>query len=121
MDFGFSEEQNMLRDQVNRFMKERCPMDQVRQILKSDNKLDSALWSEISNLGWLALTIPEQYGGLGLGWVDLTVVLEETAAGLCPLPVASHSLAAKAVCCAVARNKKPSGCHLFRKEILSPR
>ena len=97
MDFGFSEEQNMLRDQVNRFMKERCPMDQVRQILKSDNKLDSALWSEISNLGWLALTIPEQYGGFGLGWVDLTVVLEETAAGLCPLPVASHSLAAKAV------------------------
>ena len=67
MDFGFSEEQNMLRDQVNRFMKERCPMDQVRLIVKSDNKLDSALWLEISNLGWLALTIPEQYGGLGLG------------------------------------------------------
>ena len=97
MDFGFSEEQNMLRDQVNRFMNERCPMDQVRRILKSDNKFDSALWSEISNLGWLALTIPEQYAGLGLGWVDLTVVLEETAAGLCPLPVASHALAAKAI------------------------
>ena len=45
MDFGFSEEQNMLRDQVNRFMNERCPMDQVRRILKSDNKFDSALLS----------------------------------------------------------------------------
>ena len=97
MDFGFSEEQNILRDQVQRFVKDRCPMTRVREIIKKENKFDTELWKEISDLGWLALSIPEEYGGLGLGWVDLTVVLEETASGLCPLPIASQSLAAAAV------------------------
>ena len=97
MDFGFSEEQNILRDQVQRFIKERCPMTRVREIIKKENKFDTELWKEISDLGWLALSIPEEYGGLGLGWVDLTVVLEETASGLCPLPIASQSLAAAAM------------------------
>ncbi len=97
MDFGFSEEQNILRDQVKRFVKERCPMSHVREILETDNRFDQGLWKEICNLGWLALIIPEKYGGLGLGWVDLTVVLEETASGLCPLPIASQSLAATAI------------------------
>ncbi len=97
MDFGFSEEQNILRDQVKRFVKERCPMNRVREILETDNKFDQALWNEISDLGWLALIVPEKYGGLGLGWVDLTVVLEETASGLCPLPIACQSLAATAI------------------------
>jgi len=97
MDFGFSEEQNILRDQVKRFVKERCPMHRVREILSTDNRFDEELWKEISDLGWLALIIPEKYGGLDLGWVDLTVVLEETASGLCPLPITSQSLAATAI------------------------
>ena len=97
MDFGFSEEQNILRDQVKRFMSERCPMGRVREIIKSKTKFDSNIWKEVSDLGWLGLIVPEKFGGLSLGWVDLTVVLEETAAGLCPLPIASTSLAATAI------------------------
>jgi alkylation response protein AidB-like acyl-CoA dehydrogenase len=97
MNFGFTEEQNLLRDQVVRFMQEACPMTKVREIAKSEARFDQALWKQIGDLGWLGLIIPEQYGGLGLKWADLTVVLEETAAGLCPLPIASQALSSMAI------------------------
>ncbi|MEZ5559620.1 MAG: acyl-CoA dehydrogenase family protein [Pseudomonadales bacterium] len=97
MNFGFTEEQNMLREQVRRFMQETLTMRRVRELMGSDSAFDPALWQQAGELGWLGLTIPEQHGGLGLKWVDLTVVLEETARGLSPLPIASQALAAAAI------------------------
>jgi len=96
MNFGFTEEQELLRDQVSRFMTKQCPMAKVRELMATDNGFDQGLWQQAADLGWMGLTVPEAYGGLGLGWIDLTVVLEETARGLCPLPIASqaHSVAA---------------------------
>ena len=89
MNFGFTEEQSLLRDQVERFIKEACPMPKVREIAASESRFDSTLWQQVADLGWLGLTIPEAHGGLGLKWIDLTVVLEAAAEGLCPLPIAS--------------------------------
>lgn len=97
MNFGFTEEQSLLRDQVERFIKEACPMPKVREIAASESRFDSELWQQIADLGWLGLTIPEAHGGLGLKWIDLTVVLEAAAEGLCPLPIASQALASAAV------------------------
>jgi alkylation response protein AidB-like acyl-CoA dehydrogenase len=97
MNFGFTEEQSLLREQVERFIKEACPMPKVREIAASESRFDSALWQQIADLGWLGLTIPEAHGGLGLKWIDLTVVLEAAAEGLCPLPIASQALASAAV------------------------
>ncbi len=96
MNFGFSEEQNLLRDQVSRFMQEACPLARVRELMAGE-PFDKDLWQQIAELGWLALTIPEAHGGLGLTWVDLTVVLEETGAGLSPLPLVSHALSCAAI------------------------
>ena len=75
MNFGFTEEQNLLRDQVERFMQDTCPMTRVREISKADG-FDSALWQQAGELGWLGLMVPEAYGGLGLKWIDQVVVLE---------------------------------------------
>jgi alkylation response protein AidB-like acyl-CoA dehydrogenase len=97
MNFGFTEEQNMLRDQVARFMQEACPIPKVREIGASETGFDAALWQQAAELGWLGLIIPEENGGLGLRWIDLTVVLEETARGLCPLPIASQAMTAAAI------------------------
>ncbi len=97
MNFGFTEEQNMLRDQVRRFMEEACPMPRVRELMARDDGFDADLWKQIADLGWLGLTVPEAHGGLGLKWVDLTVVLEETGRGLCPLPIVSQALSSAAV------------------------
>ena len=69
MNFGFTEEQNLLRDQVERFMQDTCPMSKVRE-LSSRGGFDEALWKQIGELGWLGLLIPDTYGGLGLKWID---------------------------------------------------
>lgn len=97
MNFGFTEEQELLRDQVRRFMTDACPMTTVRTIMASDAGAAPQLWKQMADLGWLGLVVPEAHGGLGLKWVDLTVVLEETGRGLSPLPLVSQTLAAMAL------------------------
>jgi len=108
MNFGFTEEQNLLKDQVQRFMKEACPMSRVRDISNSDSTFDQALWQQAAELGWLGLTIPENFGGLGLKWIDLIVVLEAAAEGLCPLPIASQALASTAILTCASEAQKAS-------------
>jgi alkylation response protein AidB-like acyl-CoA dehydrogenase len=97
MNFGFTEEQELLRQQVRRFMQDACPMSRVRALMQTASGFDADLWKQLSDLGLLGLTVPEDHGGLGLKWVDLTVVLEETARGLSPLPILSHALATAGV------------------------
>jgi alkylation response protein AidB-like acyl-CoA dehydrogenase len=97
MNFGFTEEQELLRDQVRRFMHDACPMTEVRAQMKTASGTSPALWRQAAELGWLGLVIPERLGGVGLKWVDLTVVLEETGRGLSPLPIISQTLAATAL------------------------
>ncbi|MCB1684775.1 MAG: acyl-CoA dehydrogenase family protein [Pseudomonadales bacterium] len=97
MNFGFTEEQNLLREQVARFMQAACPTTRVRQIMAREDGFDADLWAQAAKLGWLGLITPETQGGIGLKWIDLTVVLEETARGLCPLPITSQALASAAI------------------------
>ncbi len=97
MNFGFTQEQELLRDQVRRFMQEACPMTQVRAVAGGTTGTSDVLWKHAAQLGWLGLVIPERFGGVGLKWVDLTVVLEETGRGLSPLPIISQALAATAL------------------------
>ena len=94
MDFGFSEEQNLLREQVLRFMTDACPLSVVRA---QNGGLPRELWQQAADLGWLALIVPESHGGVGLKWIDLAVVLEESGRGLSPLPIISQALAATAI------------------------
>lgn len=97
MNFGFTEEQNLLRDQVHRFMEQACAMPKVRELMAREDGFDADLWKRAGELGWLGLIIPEAHGGLGLKWIDLTVVLEETGRGLSPLPIASQALSSAAI------------------------
>lgn len=97
MDFGFSEQQDMLRNQVRKFLDDQCPIPQVRKIAATETGYCRDLWSQLSELGWLGLTLPEEYGGVGLSWVDLMVILEETGRTLFPSPLLSTSLAATAI------------------------
>ncbi len=66
-------------------------------MMKSATGTSPSLWRQAAELGWLGLIIPERFGGVGLKWVDLTVVLEETGRGLSPLPIISQTLAATAL------------------------
>ena len=105
MNFGFTEEQNLLRDQVERFMQDTCPITRVREISDAGGFAED-LWKQIGELGWLGLLIPEAYGGLGLKWIDQVVVLEAAATGLCPLPITSHALASTAILACASDEQK---------------
>ncbi len=99
MNFGFTDEQELLRSEVRKFLDESCPLGQVRKITEDTSSpgFSRDLWQRIAELGWLGLTIPEQHGGAGLGWVDLVVLLEETGRSLFPSPLVSSALAAHAI------------------------
>jgi alkylation response protein AidB-like acyl-CoA dehydrogenase len=77
MDFAFSEEQDELRASARGFLSEHSGSAQVRQAMESDAGYSPSVWKQISaELGWTGVTIPEAYGGLGLGAVELTALLE---------------------------------------------
>jgi alkylation response protein AidB-like acyl-CoA dehydrogenase len=84
MDFDFSADQNALRAAVRDTLAREAPRDYVRRMIEDDRGFSDAMWAATSDLGWTALLVPEEHGGLGLGLVDLDVVLEEM--GQVPLP-----------------------------------
>jgi alkylation response protein AidB-like acyl-CoA dehydrogenase len=90
MNFEFSEEQNLLREQATRFLSDQCPLERVRVVLDDSEKShDEALWQGMVELGWTGVSIPEQYGGVGLGYLELCVLAEELGRSLAPTPFAS--------------------------------
>jgi len=89
MNFDFSDDQKMLKDQARKFLTEKSPTKVVRKILESDEPYDKALWKQIADMGWLGTAIPEEHGGLGLGHLELCVVAEELGRALAPVPFSS--------------------------------
>src|SRR3984893_10318157 len=85
MDFAFSQEQEMLRRSARDFLAKECPPKVVRKLMEGPDAYDPALWTKIAGLGWTALGVPEQYGGLGT-FLDLIVVLDECGRALLPGP-----------------------------------
>ena len=97
MNFGFTEEQKLLRAEVRKFLDQNCPIEEVRKISETPDGYARHLWDRMAELGWVGLTLPEEHGGVDLGWVDFVVVLEETGRSLFPSPLVSTVLAATAI------------------------
>jgi len=91
MDFGFSEEQELLRKSAADFLAKECPMSYVRQMMEDDRGYSDELWNKMAELGWTGLIYPEEYGGAGLSIVDLVVVLEEMGKASVPGPFFSST------------------------------
>tara|TARA_B100000614_G_scaffold173099_1_gene154636 strand:+ start:8095 stop:9219 length:1125 start_codon:yes stop_codon:yes gene_type:complete len=89
LNLDFSDEQKQLRDQVRRFLAEKCPPEAVRTILEGDERYDKPLYAGLAEMGLLGAAIPEEYGGVGLGQLELCVVAEELGRVLAPVPVSS--------------------------------
>ena len=92
MDFGFSEEQEMLRDAAKRFLADNCPTKFVRQMMADPTAHDAAFWKKLVDLGWPGLLIPESYGGQGGSFLDMTVIAEEAGKALVPGPFFTAAL-----------------------------
>jgi len=86
MDFGFSEEQEMLRQSARQFLESECAMTYVRKMMDEDTGYSEEQWKKMAALGWQGLILPEEHGGSGLNMVDLIVVLEEMGRAVMPGP-----------------------------------
>ena len=89
MNFEFSEEQLMLREQARGFLSQHCPPTRVRDVFDGELDYDASLWNSIAEMGWTATAIPEAYGGLGLGYYELAVIAEELGRAVAPVPFSS--------------------------------
>ncbi len=82
----------MLRDAARRFLADNCPTTFVRRMMADDSAHDPVFWKKLSELGWPGLLIPENYGGQGGTFLDMTVVLEEAGKALLPGPFFTASI-----------------------------
>ena len=83
MRFSFTDEQQALRESARGFLADHSSSEKVRAAMASELGFDRGVWTRIAQeMGWTAITIGEEYGGLGLGYVELIALLEEMGAHL---------------------------------------
>ncbi len=94
MALVLTEEQSMLKSSAKEFLKARTPVSALRKLRddKSETGYDPAIWSQMAEMGWAALTIPESYGGMDFGYTGLGQILEETGKTLTASPLVSTVL-----------------------------
>ncbi|MBW2667887.1 MAG: acyl-CoA/acyl-ACP dehydrogenase, partial [Deltaproteobacteria bacterium] len=97
MNFGFSEEQELLRKTARDFLVDCAPMTRVREVMEGDEHTALEIWRRMAELGWPGLAFPEGVGGAGMGMVELCVVLEELGRSLAPVPFIPTVLAGVAI------------------------
>jgi alkylation response protein AidB-like acyl-CoA dehydrogenase len=86
MDTTFTEEQEILRKSAADFLAKEVPESKVREIEDSESGFEPELWKGMADLGWTGLAIPEQYGGMGMTFQDLSIILEEMGKNVTPTP-----------------------------------
>ena len=86
MDLGLSEEQELLKNVARDFIEKECPETLVREMEKDEKGYSPELWQKMAEQGWQGLIIPPEYGGSGMNYVDLIILLEEFGRGLVPGP-----------------------------------
>jgi len=86
MDFGLTEEQEMLQQSAREFLAQECPSTFVRAMYTEPDGFSRELHRKMAEQGWTGLLIPEAYGGLGLGMLDMAVLLEEMGRAVAPGP-----------------------------------
>ena len=97
MNFDFSEDQDLVREQVRRLLRGHACPKMVRALLEGDLTAGTPVWQDICEMGIPATALPEDLGGNGLGYLDLCVIAEELGAALAPAPVALSRLVAMEV------------------------
>jgi alkylation response protein AidB-like acyl-CoA dehydrogenase len=97
MYFDLTDEQQAIKSTAHDFLKARFKSERIREIAASDTGFDEAGWKEMAELGWAGLALPEEWGGQGLGAVELAVLFEEMGYALAPSPLLSNTIAGLAL------------------------
>ncbi len=98
MNFDLSDEQQMLQESIDRFIQDNYDLDARQQLVLSEKGYSDTHWQSMAELGWLGVTVPEDFGGFGGNQIDAMVLMEAFGKGLVLEPVyASVILATRAV------------------------
>ncbi len=89
MDFSLTSDQEMIKDSARKFIENECPKEVLRELNRSEKGYDPGMWRNMADLGWMGLALPEEYGGVGAGMIELALVMEELGRGLLPGPFSS--------------------------------
>ena len=113
MQFGLNESQEILRESARKFCAGECPIAEVRRIMDTETAFDAKLWNKLAQQGYTGIIFPEEFGGVGLGIVELILLMEEAGRALLPGPFFSTVALAGAVVDAVASKEQ-------KKKYLAP-
>jgi alkylation response protein AidB-like acyl-CoA dehydrogenase len=97
MYFDLTDEQQAIRSTARDFLAARCKSERIRELAESEHGFEQSDWMEMAELGWPGLALPEEWGGQGLGIVDLAVLFEEMGYALAPSPLLSTTVAGLAL------------------------
>ncbi len=89
MNLEFSEDQKFIQTNAREYLAEHASLAVCRRILESDEPYAADLWKGVAEMGWLGTAVPEEYGGTGLGYLELVLIAEELGRALAPIPFAS--------------------------------
>ena len=89
MNFEFSDDQLVMKEEVRKLFEKEDSVKRNRNILEGDENFDKDLWNKVVEMGLTAITIPEEHGGIGLGFLELCVVAEEMGRAIAPIPYSS--------------------------------
>ena len=89
MNLDFSNDQKLLQDEASKFLIKEEALKANRAVMETKSNYDPELWQKIVQLGWTGIRIPEEFGGLGLGHLELCVIAEELGRQLAPVPFSS--------------------------------
>jgi alkylation response protein AidB-like acyl-CoA dehydrogenase len=109
MQFGLSESQQILKDTARKFFAGESPIAAVRKAMETETAYDAALWTKLAEQGFTGIITPEEFGGMGLGKVELVLLMEEAGYALLPGPFFSTVALAGTVidaCASPERKKK---------------
>lgn len=107
MDFALSDDQRAIQEAARDFLTDAANPDVIRAAVEGTSGFDEGLWSSLGEMGFTGLMIPESLGGLGLGAVEMALVLEETGRVLAPVPFFETAvLAVQAILAAGSEEQK---------------
>src|SRR5512146_652426 len=107
MQFGLSESQQILKDTARKFFAGECPMAHTRKLMETETAYDPELWQKLAGQGFTGIIFPEEHGGMGLGKVELALLMEEAGYALLPGPLFSPLMAGAVIdACGSAEQKK---------------
>jgi len=86
MNLDLTEEQEMLRTMAKDFLIKECPKTLVRELEENEKGYSPELWGKMADLGWMGLVLPEEYGGMGMDYMDLIILLQEMGRNILPGP-----------------------------------